>query len=364
MKLWSSFDPDYIEGKFNEYLESLQPIRMWQEPIQDYPEIYGVVTKVSTNEFSITVDEQYRKHFNKLSLQKALLFHSALDDMHFKKDLFSFDTSSISFSKPNEVRFRDNRVTQRYYYKYQDFKSITYTIGEFGEKESDILTDISNSGVSFVIPTTKRDKIEIGDTLCITALTDQELPEGLQATVKYIVPYQISRESTSNLIQVGLNFKNDLESISYASVGTFIKRKQQKVKGLDTTGFNGLNPNEFERKIGAIKAKNAQLAANIRERVEDLDRLRYLTTEMKRNFLLDINHDLLAAALRLSSKELIFDLLSDVTDSMREEFLEKLDVAKPASAVNKAQDEICRIIHNKEKTGELILDPRSYIKYV
>ena len=23
MKLWSSFDPDYIEGKFNEYLESL-----------------------------------------------------------------------------------------------------------------------------------------------------------------------------------------------------------------------------------------------------------------------------------------------------------------------------------------------------
>ena len=98
--------------------------------------------------------------------------------------------------------------------------------------------------------------------------------------------------------------------------------------------------------------------------MEDLDRLRYLTTEMKRNFLLDINHDLLAAALRLSSKELIFDLLSDVTDSMREEFLEKLDVAKPASAVNKAQDEICRLIHNKEKTGELILDPRSYIKYV
>ncbi len=364
MKLWSSFDPDYIEEKFNEYRESLQPIRMWQEPIQDYPEIYGVITHVSTNEFKITVDEQYRKHFNKLSLQKSLLFHSSFDDMHFKKDLFSIDDSTIKFSTPNEVRFRDNRITPRFYYKYQDFKSITYTLGEFGNQESDILTDISNSGASFVIPSTKRESLDIGSIIYIQALTDQDLPEDIKAEICYMVPYKITREASSSLIQIGINFKSDISSISYSSIGNVIKRKQQKIRGLDSTGFNGLNPDEFERKIGAIKTKNPQLAMNIREKVESLDRLRYLTTEMKRQFLLDINHDLLAAALRLSSRELIFDLLSDVTDSIREEFLEKLDIAKPASSVNKAQDEICKIIHQKEASGELVLDPRSYIKYV
>ncbi len=364
MKTWSTYNPDYIQERFQDYMNNVTLIKMWQEPLQDSHEVFGIFTKVSASKIEIQIDEKYLKDSNRISLQKALLFHYDKDDMHFKKDLFIRDSNIIRFDYPNEVLFRDRRITERYYYKYQDFKSITYSVGEFGERDSDILTDISNAGASFVIPSSKREDIRVGDDIFIFGLTDQELPEKHAARVVYIKPYRISRESDSSLLQVGLQFTADLDSITYNSIGNVIKKKQEKVKGLDTDGFNGLHNDEYRHKIAMIRAQNPQLAANIHERVEDLDRLRYLTTEMKRDFLLDVNHDVLASALRLSSKELIFDLLDEVTDSMREEFLEKLNIAKPASAVNKAQDQICSIIHKKERSGELVLDPRSFIKYV
>jgi flagellar motor switch protein FliG len=98
--------------------------------------------------------------------------------------------------------------------------------------------------------------------------------------------------------------------------------------------------------------------------VEELDRLRYLTLEMKRDLLLSVNHDVLAAALRLSSKEMIMELLGELTESMREEFLEKLDVPKPALTINKAQDQVMKVVRDKEKNGEIVLDPQSFVKYV
>ncbi len=79
---------------------------------------------------------------------------------------------------------------------------------------------------------------------------------------------------------------------------------------------------------------------------------------------MEVNKDLLAAALRLSSKELIYDLLVEVTDTMREEFLFKLDQPKSTSAVNKAQDEVVKFIQAKEKAGELVLDPTAFEQYV
>ena len=72
----------------------------------------------------------------------------------------------------------------------------------------------------------------------------------------------------------------------------------------------------------------------------------------------------MAIALRLSSKELIYDLFSEVTERMQEEFLEKLQNEKPASAVCKAQDEIVKVMREKEKNGEIVLDPRAFVTYV
>lgn len=365
MKLWSCFNPDYIEEKFNVLKEEVIELNLWQN-FEDHREKFtGVFIEVGTDNCKIRLDDKYKAAYGKINIQLPLYVHSNTDDMLFRRDIYNIDGNNIiSFKTPYEVMFRDKRVSERFTYKYQDYKNISLTINEDPKIHSYILTDISTAGLSFVIPESDANLINKKDTLSIRGLTDQELGSDLKAKIIYINPFKLSRESDSKLLHIGVQFDAGLDSVSYKSVSSIVKKKVQKVKGLDTDKFNGLNPEEFEKTIRTIQATNSVLAANIREKVEDLDRLRYLTIEMKREFLLEVNHDLLAASLRLSSKELIFDLLSEVTDSIRDEFLYKLDEPKPASAINKAQEQICKFIHEKEASGEIILDPRSYIKYV
>ena len=364
MKFWSSFDPDYIQEKLAEILDAKKRLSLWQSDEDEREKFDAQLVEIGQNTCKISL-KAYNSSYGTINVQKPLYIHEESEDCLFRKDIYQLSGDFIKFKTPLEVRFRDKRVTQRFYYKYQDYKNVTfYREGEEDDRHSYILTDISTAGLSFVMPQKDRWTLHKGNELILISLTDQNIPDGHKAEVVYVTPFHLPREPGTSLIQVGLKFTDALDAISYRSIGNVIKKKQEKVKGLDTDKFNGLNPDQFEQKIIQIHNKNKQLAMNIKERVEDLDRLRYLTTEMKREFLLAVNHDLLAAALRLSSKELILDLLSEVTDSMREEFLEKLDIQKPASAINKAQDEICKVIHQKEKSGELVLDPMSFVKMV
>lgn len=364
MKLWSCYDSDYILERFDSLIANVVEFTLWQN-FEDLREKYtGVLINAGQENCTLKLDDKYKAAYGRINVQVPLFFHCESEDILFKRDIFSITDGEISFKTPHEVKFRDRRISDRFYYKYQDFKDITFTIGASDEVNSAILTDVSTAGVSFVVDQKDRDKLQKDFVLMIKSITDQEIPEGHKAQIMDVQPFSLSRESDSKLLRIGCNFVESLDSITYKSIGSVIKKKQAKVKGLDTDGFNGLNPDDFEKTLAAIRTKNPQLAANIRDRVEDIDRLRYLTTEMKRQFLLNVNHDLLATSLRLSSKELILDLLSEVTDSIREEFLEKLDIPKPASAINKAQDEIVKFIRDKEKSGELVLDPRSFVRYV
>lgn len=364
MKLWSCYNSDYIGERFESLIEDVKEFTLWQNFEDSREKFTGVLIKISQESCVLKLDEKYKGAYGRINVQNPLFFHCEDEDILFKRDVFSINNGEINFKRPYEVKFRDRRVSDRFYYKYQDFKDVSYTIGASEEVKSAILTDISTAGISFVVDQSERDKLKKDYILSIRTITDQEIPKGHKAQIIDVQPFSLSRESDSKLIRIGCTFIESLDSITYKSIGSVIKKKQQRVKGLDTDKFNGLNPEDFEKTIASIRSKNPQLAANIRDRVEDIDRLRYLTTDMKRQFLLDVNHDLLAASLRLSSKELILDLLSEVTDSIRDEFLEKLDLPKPASAINKAQDEIVKYIRDKEKSGELVLDPRSFVRYV
>ena len=140
--------------------------------------------------------------------------------------------------------------------------------------------------------------------------------------------------------------------------------KQKKVEGLDPNQYCGLEFEDQIRILNTIEGSNKALANNIRDNIEVLDKLRYMTTNMKVGFLQSVNHDLLAVALRLSSKELIYELFSELTQTMQKEILEKMQDEKPASGVCKAQDEILKQIREMEANGSIMLDPTAFITYV
>lgn len=365
MKVWTSFDAEYIEGHLNKLKEDVTTIEMWQN-LDDLREMFsGFIVASNSLMTKVQLDAKYKSAYGRISVQLPIYFHYKKLDMLFKKDIYTIEEGNIiSFKTPSEIKFRDKRISDRFYYKYQDFKNISYMLETSEIIYSSILTDIATAGLSFVVSLKEKNKLSPGSIIRIRGLTDQNLETPLEARVIYVTAFKLDRESKSDLIQIGVQFTSPLDSISYKSVSKIVKTKQLKIRGLETDKFNGLHPEEFNRLLSSIATTNKQLALNIRERSEDIDRLRYLTTEMKRAFLLEVNHDLLATAMRMSSKELVFDLLSEVTTGIKDEFLEKLNVPKPASAINKAQDIISKFISDKEKSGEIILDPRSFIKYV
>lgn len=370
MQMWTCFDSDLIAALLEEILGREEPLTIWQTSATgSRDKLAAKVHSVQKNNVQIELAPAQGGQF---SATDPLYVHCQYRDIVFKRDRFKKEGLIISFVMPNEIKIKDMRKVQRLAYRYQDSKIIAFNTphptdpNQSNLKLSSILVDISTEGLSFVMPEREMGHLGVGVELFITRLTDQQLPNEHRAQILYIVQYRGPHDGDqrSSLIKIGVKFLEPLEAISYKSISSLITKKQTRVQGLNVKTFNGLNDEEQERILRKIGEENRVLANNIRERIEQLDRLRYLTTQMKQQFLMEVNKDLLAAALRLSSKELIFDLLSEITDTMREEFLFKLDQPKSASAVNKAQDEVCKFITAKEKAGELVLDPTAFEQYV
>lgn len=323
---------------------------------------------IQKNEISFSVDRASIAKFGDLKKDSPVYFHIKSLDVIFKKDQFNYFGAKLSSTPPNELQIYEKRRTQRFYYKYQDHKNITFesvTKKVNGEPEftlSCVLIDISTAGAGMVIERKTKELLSEGMEIHLINLTDQKLPEPFLVKVNKIQKY--SRISDDNLFRVGLEFANALDTVSYKSITSVIEKKAKRVQGLDQARFCGLDLEDQFRILAKIELSNKQLANNIKDANDYLDRLRYMTTKMKIEFLQSISHDLLATALRLSSKELIYDLFIELTENIRQDFLVKLGEEKPPSAISKAQDEVIAFLRKKEATGEFILDPSTFETYV
>lgn len=373
MQMWTCFDSEYIRN----FLEGVQnrgdQLTVWQNnsPTGERDKYTARVIKVEPQNVVIELDEGQGGTF---SATDALYVHCNYRDLIFKRDRYKKDGRLISFKFPNEIKLKDIRRTPRLTYIYQDSKVIAFNAPHPTNPHapkmrlSSILVDISTEGLGFVIPQREFSSFEVGMEIFLTRLTDQVLPNEHRGEILYIVPYYTEKvwggERKTNLVKVGIRFVEPLESISYKSINSLVTKKQTRIHGLNVNTFNGLTEDEQERVLIKIAENNHVMANRIREFIEKIDRLRYLTPKMKQEFLMEVNKDIFATSLKLSSKELIYDLLIEVTDNIRDEFLHRLDQQKSINAVRNAQEEICKFITEKEKSGELILDPVAFEQYV
>lgn len=369
MKMWSLFKADKIFQILKESFDGKSTLTLWQHSTQQMFQLKGELVSLGENNCDIALTEKWEE--GQINKEEALYIHCPVKGYIFKREKFAFDTGEISFKTPSEVMIPERRRIERFKFRYQDFKSVSFEVRREDELEKFNLNliDLSTAGLSLVATAEAVNKFIVGQNIFITHITDQQLNEACTAVVSSISKFgQVEglKERTNNLenMRVGVEFKIAMESVSFKSVQSLVNRTQKRTRGLEVDGFNGLNDTEQLRVIKKVGEENPVLASHLLENVENLDRLRYLTSGMKQKFWLEVNQDFLAAALRLSSKELIYDLLNDVTDRMREEFLYKLDTPKSPSAIDKAQRTICDFIHQKEKEGVFVLSAQSFVKYV
>jgi hypothetical protein len=370
MKMWSLFDRQKILKFLKKINEESFRLTLWQHSTQASIQLTGEFIDVDEHNCRIEVEEtEMLENINK---EEALYIHCPDVEVIFKREAFVWDKGKLQFKTPSELMVKEKRRIERFRFRYQDFKdvSLEYTDSTVEEtkKGSYGLLDLSTAGLSFVGPVKEVDHFSVGQRLFISRITDQVIDELCEVNIvnkgEFILSEKSEKVGEHGLLRIGVEFLSAIESVSYKSVLSVVSRTQKRTAGLEVEGFNGLRESEQVRLIRKLGEDNPVLASHLMEGCEVLDRLRYLTSEMKTIFWREVNQDLLAAALRLSSKELIYDLLSDVTEVMREEFLEKLNMPKPPSAIEKAQKSICAFIHQKEKQGSFVLSAQSFVKYV
>lgn len=364
MEMWSLFNSKKINEILNDVMSSDYEWTIWQTSTQGRIKYSA---KLSSVQDSLTNFDLVQGDAQELKTTEAIFAHCSKRDIIFKRDKFSVEGQKVSFKTPVELKLREKRLSNRFNFKYQDFKLVIMEQNE--EVLSRTLLDLSNDGLSFACSAQEALKHSVGDRMIVKHITDQDLGSGHDCEIVYNERFHgveglADRTNNNVIFRIGVKFTQALESVTYKSISSILEKKQEKSKGIITSGFNGVNDDDQQRILRKISEDNRALASNISDRIEEIDRLKFLTKQMKQQFWLEVNQELLSAALRLSSKELIYELLIDISDTMREEFLEKLDVAKPPSAINKAQDEICKFIKNKERTGEFVLDPKSFVQYV
>lgn len=366
MLYWKTHKKDTILKHLTNVAKNKLQFTLWQQ-FDNSRQTYTASFIILTNKLcKVRILET--SNLQTFDQERPIYIHVTELDIIFKKEHYNQHGTILEFSLPNDIQVHERRSHKRFYYKYQDHKNITYHSNENDPKtgeplftKSSVLVDISTQGAGMVIGKEELDKFHIGQDLLLDNLTDQDLPTPFHVKVQYIEAYDLKEK---HLYKIGLLFDDELNSISYKSISSIIEIKQKKMNGLRKDIYCGIDEEGQINVLNKVEASNLVLANNIRDNIEYLDQLRYMTTQMKVEFLKQVNQDLLAIALRLSSKELIYDLFSEVTVTMQDEFLYKLKIERPPSAICKAQDDIIKFIRAKEKSGEIVLDPKAFITYV
>jgi hypothetical protein len=374
MRYWKTHQKKLIKSYLNVTMEHKYKLTVWQQFGNSRKQYKAELTEYDPTRCKVKIQAESMRKNGPLEKEHPAYFHIQELDVIFSKNQYTYFNEIIDFPPPGEVQVYEKRNKQRFYYKYQDHKNITFYsesnkihTNENGEIEPDylyscVLVDISIHGAGLVVPKQVVDKIGNDRVIFLQDITDQKLPLNFKTEIKYIKKYD--ELDTGDAYKVGIHFADELDNVSYKSITSIVEIKQKKTRGLTPDRFCGLDYEDQVSTLNKIEFTNKTLAANIKDNIDFLDRLRYMTTQMKIEFLQSVEHDLLANALRLSSKELIYDLLIELTSNMQEEFLDKLAQEKPASGICKAQDKICAFIREKEGKGEYILDPTSFTTYV
>ena len=375
--MWSLFRFNDILHHLNKVLNEQSKITIWQSSTQQLYKLTGRFVVIDEKKSTLVIeDEEFE-----LNDHEVVYFHCEVPNIIFKREKFSLVANELTFKTPSELMLKEKRRVDRFLFKYQDFKDVRFFYYdesnddkvELEDKKVHIsfsVVDLSIAGLGCIGERREIAKLEVGSTIYIEQVSDQELDvHPLKAYIRSLDDYDVREGMVSSgvgtkQVRLGIEFDKAIDQVQYESVQSIIKRTQRKTKGLDIDGFNGLSEVEMLRVIKKAGEENPVLASEIIEQSENIDRLRYMTSEMKTIFWTEVNKDLLAQALRVASKELIYTLLSDVTDNIRTEFLEELDRPKSLSAISKAQRKICDFIHQREREGRFVLSATSYVKYV
>lgn len=123
----------------------------------------------------------------------------------------------------------------------------------------------------------------------------------------------------------------------------------------------GSQKEALERLKSFLSMKDAD---QIYENVMYLERLQYMTLDMKRELLRKYDHDILAMAFKFSSTALIKSFLGDLSDRLKQEILHGLQRKSTIGEFQKKLEDLSTFVKKQESKGAFVLDKDSHEVYV
>ena len=355
MQKWTTFRSDIIQSFLTDLIDQSGVI-VWQQMGEKRLVCSAKFKNVAKSSCDIELSPSDLNN-NTFNLDTPIFVHAKMRDIVFKQQIGTLNDHNLTMELPQEILVGERRSSERFPYKVYDQKEVAFFYEPENKSIRGILSNISQGGAAFLIEKKQHEMIENSTELFLSELIGNKFESPYRTEVRHVSSVSID---AVEYWKVGVQFKDG----EHAIITDEIKQKAKKVEGLSSEVFCGLSDEEQTEKLNKIRSENEQLAKNIEKNLIELDRMRYLTDQMKSELLGSIDLDLLACALRLSNKELVYDLFYDSKKYMQEEFMDKLAVAKPASAVCKAQDSVVKFLKQKQNDGEFKMDPKNVTAYV
>jgi hypothetical protein len=363
MDLWTCFNQEYIFERLNRHKTQNAPLTVWQERNSSQKiETSALIQTITKDKILFKLPASYFKMEYLFKDDLPLYFHNELNEVIFKRDNFTIAKDFLAIGFPFEVKFIEKRHIERLRYRYQDHQEVTFSRKSAGESTSQIfianMINISVHGICFVAPIKDEKCFSKDQEVEIFKMTDQLLEKSCLGKISYVYHYEDVKNKGNKFAQIGVKFHEALDTIIHKSVASLLERKQKSLKGLDWEGFIGLTFEAQERILSNAKTSNQTLPLAIRltENVEYIEKVKYMTPRMKMHFLKEISHDALAKALRICTKDVVFDLLNELPARLKEDILKKMEDSQMLNTIDIAMDTVCTYLRAKEKSGEFVLD--------
>ena len=178
MQYWKTHQKDLIAKKFEKVMTTKSDVTIWQQFGGHRKTYIGNLESISKEICRIKITDEA----NEFDSTVPFFTHIPSQEIIFKKEKYNSHGKLLEFSMPGDIQLYEKRKTKRFYYLYQDHKTVTYHSEENDPSTQKplhtgtcVLVDISISGVGLVVDEDFTHKFRVDQDFFITNITDQKL---------------------------------------------------------------------------------------------------------------------------------------------------------------------------------------------
>ena len=298
--------------------------------------------------------------YQDLDIDQPVFLKSDYKSTVFKTQVVSLIENEIEIKVPEEICLLNQRSFPHISVIEQSLFAVFIFKGhKLPLKYRLQIIDISLGGLALLVSSKDMPLFVTGAIVDFSSIAHSFKIENMTGKICYIREY-IDSSGADQMYITGINFAQNLPDID-SVIKVKKATEEEKELGLEELTSNLLLSQEkVQDIIHKMDLRDNQMAGKLRQNIEYLERLQYLTSTMRYELMLSISIETISYALKLSSQNVVGPFLKDVSVNLRADMRHFLSQKLMISQIMKNQDELIDFVLHKEGKGEFQLNKTSF----